>query len=759
MENMPENKNRIIVESPSVKNRLVTYRYKVTGPWSEYFGTEEYSARYSFFTESIPFETLLVPFAGAVLPWAWLVGAEVQLEFCDLEFLSFAECLKKGFAQKHPGTFGDSSVICVHEHSNMRKDPEGALLIYEGEEDPEEVIKAVAQEKPAIASIRGTKIPLSDKVRTKEAAARAEAIAAKLGTQMVFCLASGNGIVDKDKVPEFAKMADADKRAFEELCGMLASVSLTAPQVHKLKAATLMIPGLSEELASILPAEQRVLSFTHAVACRESSAATAEEESADNINNEEKNSPLENEPCVSVVIPAYNEERYLKECLDSVLAQTYSNLEIICVDDGSVDKTPEILADYASADKRIRVIRQENSGLSVSRNRGIEAAQGKYLYFLDSDDYILPDHLEKLISVMERDDLDLCVFNLRPFISPDADSEQLKETYDRYEDYYKRARKYEGVCTGAELMKKMTAAGEYLVQACGYISKTEYVKKSGNLFLAGILHEDHLFTFCNFLGAERAAFCPDVYYQRRLAAGSIMTSAVTFRNVEGLFKCFLGMNRYMENMEADEEKEKIAASVATALLNTVRSRYSSLDSPEEKKKYEKLSPQEKMMFHALVVENRAVRVTYLERENAEYSSEILALKNETRAYAAENRGLAAQNTKLVDAGAKAVTANEKLRDENRKLRDEKSDLRSEKDRLKKWSEELDKNKKELEKKKTDLEAQYKELKEKRTGLETQKKELEKRKKDLETENKNLKHDLNDIRSGFLYRALHKIKLM
>ena len=684
MDNIPKNRNCIVIYSPSVKNRLVTYRYKVTGPWSEYFGTEEYSARYSFFTENIPFEMLLVPFAGAVLPWAWLLGAEVQLEFCDLEFFSFAECLKERFAQKHPGLFGDSSVSCVHKHLNMRKDPKGALFIYEGEEDPEDVIKMTAEEKPVIASIRGTRIPLSDKVRTKEAAAGAEALAAELGTQMVFCLASMNGIVDKDRVPAFAQMADADKCAFEELCRMLASLSLTAPQVYKLKAASIMIPGLSEELASILPAEQKVLSFTHAVACRESSVMMKKKESADKnkVEDREKDIPLEEEPCVSVVIPAYNVERYLKECLDSVISQTYHNLEIICVDDGSVDKTPEILAEYASADKRIRVIRQENSGLSVSRNRGIEAAQGKYLYFLDSDDYILPDHFRKLISIMEKDDLDLCVFNLNPFISPDADKEELRETYERYEEYYKRARKYEGIFTGAELMNRMFAAGEYLMQACGYISRTDHIKKSGNLFLAGILHEDHLFTFCNFLGAEKAAFCPDVYYQRRLAGGSIMTSTVTFRNIEGLFKCFLGMNRYMENMAPDEEKEKIAAKVATGLLNTVRSRYVSLEEPEERKKYENLSPQEKMLFHALVVENRAVRVTRLEKENTEYSSEILALKNETRAYAVENRKLAAQSAKDV----------------------------TEKDRLK-------------------------------------------------TENKNLKRDLNSIRSGFLYRVLHKIKLI
>lgn len=91
---------------------------------------------------------------------------------------------------------------------------------------------------------------------------------------------------------------------------------------------------------------------------------------------------------ISIIIPVYNVERYLHQCVDSVLKQTYTNLEIILVDDGSPDTSPAICDEYAQKDKRIKVIHKENGGLSSARNTGLDAATGDFIYFLDSDDYI-----------------------------------------------------------------------------------------------------------------------------------------------------------------------------------------------------------------------------------------------------------------------------------------------------------------------------------------------------------------------------------
>ena len=106
-------------------------------------------------------------------------------------------------------------------------------------------------------------------------------------------------------------------------------------------------------------------------------------------------------PLISVIVPVYRVEEFLPRCVDSLRAQTYENLEIILVDDGSPDHCPEICEKYAARDVRIRVIHQENRGLSGARNAGIDAAAGEYLAFVDSDDYVTEDFIESLYTLAE----------------------------------------------------------------------------------------------------------------------------------------------------------------------------------------------------------------------------------------------------------------------------------------------------------------------------------------------------------------------
>ena len=105
---------------------------------------------------------------------------------------------------------------------------------------------------------------------------------------------------------------------------------------------------------------------------------------------------------ISIVIPIYNVEKYIEKCLDSVIKQTYKNIEIILVDDGSPDNCGKICDSYANNDKRIQVIHKENGGLSDARNVGIERANGKYITFVDSDDYIELDYIEYLYTLIKK---------------------------------------------------------------------------------------------------------------------------------------------------------------------------------------------------------------------------------------------------------------------------------------------------------------------------------------------------------------------
>ena len=121
-------------------------------------------------------------------------------------------------------------------------------------------------------------------------------------------------------------------------------------------------------------------------------------------------------PRVSVILPVYNVEGYLGECLDSILAQTLKAIEVICVDDGSTDGSPRILEDYAARDARVRVIRQANAGAGPARNTGLAAATGDYVAFADPDDWCRKDMLELLLTEAERHDCDMVLSGARRIV-------------------------------------------------------------------------------------------------------------------------------------------------------------------------------------------------------------------------------------------------------------------------------------------------------------------------------------------------------
>ena len=115
---------------------------------------------------------------------------------------------------------------------------------------------------------------------------------------------------------------------------------------------------------------------------------------------------------VSVIVPVYNVEEYVGKCIGSIINQTYTNLEILINNDGSTDSSYEICKSYAEKDNRIRLFSQENKGLSVARNAMIEKVTGDYILFVDSDDWIFPEHVERLVSLLEDnvEDCAACIY-------------------------------------------------------------------------------------------------------------------------------------------------------------------------------------------------------------------------------------------------------------------------------------------------------------------------------------------------------------
>jgi len=122
-----------------------------------------------------------------------------------------------------------------------------------------------------------------------------------------------------------------------------------------------------------------------------------------------------NKPRVSVVMPVYNAEKFIRESIDSVLDQSFRDLELICVDDGSTDSSPRILEEYRSRDERLRIIRQENQFAGIARNNGLDHAEGEYVMFLDSDDVLEKDAVSYLIKNAEKNHTDVIVFGYYRF--------------------------------------------------------------------------------------------------------------------------------------------------------------------------------------------------------------------------------------------------------------------------------------------------------------------------------------------------------
>ena len=215
----------------------------------------------------------------------------------------------------------------------------------------------------------------------------------------------------------------------------------------------------------------------------------------------------------SIIIPVYNVEAYLRECLDSVLAQTCSDWEAICVNDGSTDGSLDILQEYAAKDARFRFIDQHNKGLSAARNAGIDAAEGEYIFLLDSDDWIVPDALERLSKRINGQDI-ICFAG---------------QKYNEQDKTYRPA----DVLTPAMYSNGMTyyyanALKSYtfpFVCAVLRLYRRAFLLEHNLLFKEGIYHEDNLFTPMACYYARRVYVILDSLYIYRIRAHRIMTTA------------------------------------------------------------------------------------------------------------------------------------------------------------------------------------------------------------------------------------------
>ena len=236
---------------------------------------------------------------------------------------------------------------------------------------------------------------------------------------------------------------------------------------------------------------------------------------------------------VSIVIPIYNVEKYIERCIDSVINQTWDNLEIICVNDGTKDNSMEIVEKRAAEDKRIRIINIENSGLSMARNKGAEKANGKYIYFLDSDDWIAENTIEESIKYAEQYELDVLQFNAECIF----ESDEIAQRQSNYTKYYVRNHTYSGIYVGQQLFTEMINNWDFKPSAWLNFINRDFLVKIGLEFYPGILHEDNLYTALLLKSATKVMFIDEPFYKRFVREASITSGEQGVKHAYGYYVC------------------------------------------------------------------------------------------------------------------------------------------------------------------------------------------------------------------------------
>lgn len=269
---------------------------------------------------------------------------------------------------------------------------------------------------------------------------------------------------------------------------------------------------------------------------------------------------------VSVIIPVYNVEKYVEECLQSVTDQTLEEIEIICINDKSTDTSWDKVKELAKKDTRIILLENdENRGLSYSRNRGLDQAAGEYVYMLDSDDTIPKNALEELYKLCQTQKLEIVSFEALLIFEEEA----LRERFHNYRNEFRF--QYGEKMTGRELFVLSIEHQDWVSMVQRFFYKRDFLEKNGIRFLEGILHEDEAFTFEALMKTSAVRRISESYFNRRFRPDSIMTTKKNSRNLEGylltLWRVFQIWNLQQKDIEFNRAVQRYAWQIYQNAVN------------------------------------------------------------------------------------------------------------------------------------------------------------------------------------------------
>ncbi len=457
-----------------------------------------------------------------------------------------------------------------------------------------------------------------------------------------------------------------------------------------------------------------------------------------------KKADLQFVPKVSVIVPVYNVENYIIDCLTSLSNQKLQEIEIICVNDGSTDNSLEIIKKYAETDSRVHILSQENRGLSEARNSGVKIASGEYLYFIDGDDLLDETALFELYTKAVDNDLDIVYFDADSFLDAKEDINDvvLQKKLQAYLEYYHRKDDYSEVISGTDMFVKMKANREYRSSACLQLIMRSFYEKNKLSFYPGILHEDNLFSLPAILLAKRTSHINKSYYKRRVHAGSIMTKTETVKNLYGYLIVYCEVQRFLDKHDFEVAvSEAIITEVNSVYIGSIARIYTVI--PEEEKKllqkrltvYQKIQLQNCLRINQ--IKELQLKNKKQEQKNVKLNEDISKAKEQIKKLNEKIHTL--DDILLKTQKDKDYLQKEKV-DNEKRLQKEKTDIKT---RLQKEKAEIEArlqkekvdNEKRLQKEKADIETR---LQKEKVDIETR---LQKEKADIETRLQKEKADI------------------
>ena len=223
---------------------------------------------------------------------------------------------------------------------------------------------------------------------------------------------------------------------------------------------------------------------------------------------------------LSIIVPVYNVENYISQCLDSLLDQDFdqNDYEIIIINDGSIDRSLEISQNYANLNSQIKLINKKNEGVASARNCGMNAANGKYIYFIDSDDYLLPNSLKKLVDTCDQHDLDILTFVTTSFSNSASGAETISKNQDVKISFGEN--EFSNIVTGEDYVANVN----YRNEVWWFVVNRQFLKSTEIGFTEGRWLEDGIFSIQLLLKAERIAHLYFDIHRHRFAPETAMTS-------------------------------------------------------------------------------------------------------------------------------------------------------------------------------------------------------------------------------------------